>query len=146
MVLMMIKCCETSRYFSLEIEAPTVSSKLLGTAQLTVQCPCCGKEHSWPRHKVILVSPEEWSPIPQVQDCLFKAFENDELARASTDPSTKRLLCSHEGQVAVVGRWLADNCRPGDAAPGYATLFAATEIRWIGSQHHLMRPDTAARS
>ena len=104
MVLMMIKCCETSRYFSLEIEAPTVSSKLLGTAQLTVQCPCCGKEHSWPRHKVILVSPEEWSPIPQVQDCLFKAFENDELARASTDPSTKDFYA----RMKVKWLWLAD--------------------------------------
>jgi hypothetical protein len=82
-MLVLIQCPHTGRHFSTGIETSADGFELLPAVQQPVQCPFCHNEHRWTKRDAILVTPDRWSDVPEIEDCFLKAVENAERAAAA---------------------------------------------------------------
>ncbi len=84
MSLVLIECPKTHRHISTGVQISADDFDRLDEAtQSSVRCPRCGKEHHWTKREAILVPPERWSDMREVQDCFMKAIQNQEMAAAA---------------------------------------------------------------
>jgi len=83
MLVVLIRCPHTGRFFSTGIETSPDEFEKLPALRRPAQCPFCGNEHSWTKREATLAPPERWSDVPEVEECFLKAMENAEQAAAA---------------------------------------------------------------
>jgi hypothetical protein len=73
MALLLIQCPRTGRYISTGIETNPDSFDLRPDEPKTIPCPFCRKEHVWTRRNALLADPDQWSDVPEIEDCFILA-------------------------------------------------------------------------
>jgi hypothetical protein len=110
MLVVLIKCPRTGHYLSAGINTSAECFEQLAEPQPPVNCPFCSRDHFWTKRDAILVPPDRWSAIPEVQACLMKAMESAEQAAAALNDVDRQL------HLRAERKWLG-------LASGYRLLF-----------------------
>ena len=118
MALLLIQCPRTGRCISTGIETDPDSFDLPADGPKTVQCPFCRKEHVWTKRNALLVDPNKWSDVPEIEDSFIKAVENSERAASAKRAADRDFYLRMERKwlgLADGFRWIADasRSRPG---------------------------------
>ena len=111
MALVLIPCPRTGHRISTGIEIDPDSFDLSQDGPKAAQCPFCRKEHVWTKRKAILVDPNRWSDVPEVDDCFIKAVENSERAASAKRAADRDFYLRMERKwlgLAEGLRWIAD--------------------------------------
>jgi hypothetical protein len=111
MALALIKCREKDRYISTGVDIAPDMWDLLAEGPRTVHCPYCRKEHAWTKRDALLVDPEQWSELPEIEDCLLRAVENSERAASAKHAKDRDFYLRIERKwlgLADGFRWIAD--------------------------------------
>ncbi len=125
MLAVLIRCPSTGRHISTGIETSSECVALLTGIQQPMQCPFCRKEHRWTMRDAILVPPDRWSDVPEIEDCFLKAVENAEHAAAAKKDEQRQFYLRMERKwlgladgyrfISEVERLHGDVDRPGRA-------------------------------
>jgi hypothetical protein len=83
MALVLIRCSRTGRCVPTGIETDPDNLDLVLDGPKLVECPHCRKEHVLTKQKAMLVDPNRWSDVPEIEDCFIKAVENSERAASA---------------------------------------------------------------
>ena len=84
MALLLIQCPRTGRCISTGIETDPDSFDLPTDGPKTVQCPFCRKEHVWTKRNALLVDPNKWSDVPEIEDCFSVAGDENYILKVRT--------------------------------------------------------------
>jgi len=111
MALILVQCPRTRRCISTGIEADPATFELAQDGPKTVHCRFCRKEHVWTKRNALLVDPDHWSEVPEIEDCFIKAAESSERAARAKRAADRDFYLRMERKwlgLADGFRWIAE--------------------------------------
>jgi hypothetical protein len=111
MAVVLIRCPRTGRCLSTGDEADPDSLDLVLNGPKSIECPFCRKEHVWTKRDAMLVDPDKWSDVPEIEDCFIKAVENSERAASAKHEAERDFYLRMERKwlrIAEGYRWITD--------------------------------------
>ena len=111
MALILVQCPRTRRCISTGIETDPATFELAQDGPKTVHCRFCRKEHVWTKRNALLVDPDHWSEVPEIEDCFIKAAESSERAARAKRAADRDFYLRMERKwlgLADGFRWIAE--------------------------------------
>ena len=111
MALVLVQCPRTGRCISTGVETGPDGTDLCLDGPKTIHCAFCRKEHVWAKRNALLVDPDKWSDVPEIEDCFIKAVENSERVAFAKRAADRDFYLRMERKwlgLADGFRWIAD--------------------------------------
>ena len=87
MALVFVRCPRTRRCVFTGIEADPDSFDLVLSGPKSLECRYCRKEHVWTKRDAMLVDPNRWSDLPEIEVCFTRRSKipSEPLAERAAD-------------------------------------------------------------